>query len=131
VDAELPGKIAEMDGHVKAVCDLLTAEIDILESQEKIDFDTAINRQTLFLRTATLGAEERREQIMKLPGMARQARAAHEQLEELKDAVETLKKAHHDLAEAAKAPEKLKDKVGELALAGNGLGKFYSSLSGK
>ena len=133
IDAELPGQIAAMDPHIQALCKLLADEVGILESQEKIDFDSILNRQTLFLRTANLDPGERREQIMKLPGIARQAHAAHAQLEQLKDAVETLRKAHSDLAEAArtKTPETFKSQIENLAAAGSSLGKFYSSLSEK
>jgi hypothetical protein len=131
VKAELPGVVEKMDPQVKALCELLAQEIDILSSQETIDFNSVINRETLFIRTATLSAEERRQEIMKLPDMGRQEQAAAHQLAQLKSALVKLELTHHALAADAQGnnPESLKSKLGELEAAGNNLGKFYSTLS--
>ena len=132
VKEELPGIVKTMDPQVKALCDLMSSEIDTLASQEKIDFDTVIDEQTLFLRlNKSMDAEERRAEIMKLPGMARQQQTAAQQLAQLKVSIEKLEKAHHDLAMAVQEnkPESIKDRMGELVTAGRNLGKFYSSLS--
>jgi len=131
VKEELPGVVEKMDPQVKALCELLAQEIDILSSQEKIDYDSVINRETLFIRTATLSAEERREAIMKLPDLGRQEQAAAQKLAQLKGSLLKLELTHHALAAEAQGnnPESLKSKMGDLAAAGNNVGKFYSSLS--
>jgi hypothetical protein len=131
VKEELPAVVEKMDPQVKALCELLAQEIDILSSQEKIDYDSVINRETLFIRTTTLSAEERREEIMKLPALGRQEQAAAQKLAQLKAALLKLELTHHALAADAQGnnPESLKSKMVDLAAAGNNLGKFYSSLS--
>jgi hypothetical protein len=134
VKAELPGVVEKMDPQVKALCELLEKEIDILSSQESIDFDKAIDRQTLFLRTATtLDPETRREQIMKLPELGRQEKQAALQLKLLKTALVKLYMTHHALAAELQGnnPESIKQKFADLGAAGGNLGKFYSSLPTK
>lgn len=131
VKKELPGKIEEMDPHVQALCTLLESDIDILEGQEKRDYNRIINLQTEFLReNKTLEPRVRRAEIMKLPDMVREQRAADEKLTTLRAEVVRLASAHHALAAAAQAhqPETLKEKLQDLAAAGEGLGKFYSSV---
>jgi hypothetical protein len=132
VKSELPGIVAKMDPQVKVLCELLAKEIDILQSQETIDFNLAIDRQTLFLRTASgLDPEAKREQIMKLPELARQQKQAAVQLKVLKSGLVKLELTHHALAAelAGNNPESIKQKLGDLGAAGGSLGKFYSSLA--
>jgi hypothetical protein len=132
VKEELPGIVAKMDPQIQQLCRLLAKEIDILASQEKVDFDIAINQQTEFLRvTKGLDPETRREQIMKLPELARQQKQAAEQLKQLRAELGTLEMTHHALAVAlANAnPESLSQKFADLGAAGSNLGKFYSSLA--
>jgi hypothetical protein len=130
---ELPPIIVSMDPRVKTLCDLLQSDIAILKDQEGRDYDFIIDQQTLFLRepSSKLDPAQRREQIMKLPGIVREERASTEQLTQLGAAVAKLETAHHALAVEAQNnhPESLKDKLGDLEAAGNSLGKFYSSLS--
>jgi hypothetical protein len=132
IKEQLPGITAQMDKPVQNLCQLLAKEIDILNSQETVDFDIVITQQTLFLRTAAnLDPETRREQIMKLPELAREQKQAAQQLKQLKAALSNLEMTHHALAEElAKAnPESLSQKFADLGAAGSNLGKFYSSLS--
>jgi hypothetical protein len=129
---ELPSVVAKMDPQVKLLCELLAKEIDILSSQETIDFNLVIDRQTLFLRTATtLDPETRREQIMKLPELARQQKQAAQQLKQLRAGLVGLEMTHHALAAELQGnnPESIKQKFADLAAAGGNLGKFYSSLA--
>jgi hypothetical protein len=131
---ELPPVILSMDSHVKVLCDLLESDIAILKDQQTRDYNFIINRQTLFIRTSrTLDAEQRREQIMKLPEIVRQQRVADQQLTQLSAAIARLELAHHALAVEAQGnnPESLTNKLGDLEAAGNDLGKFYSSLPTK
>lgn len=136
IKTELPPIIVKMDASVEALCKLLEKDIDILQSQEKIDYDFIINHQTLFIRqnstsaTNGLNPQERREQIMKLPGIVRQERLTDTELTQLRASIVRLELTHHALAAEAQGnnPESLKDKLAELAAAGNDLGKFYSSL---
>ena len=132
IKEELPGVTAKMDPQVKQLCEILSKEIDILSSQETIDYRIVITQQTLFLRKNTnLDPETRREQIMKLPELARQQKEAAAQLKQLKSALGALEMTHHALAEElAKAnPESISQKFADLGAAGSNLGKFYSSLS--
>ena len=129
---ELPAIVEKMDPQVKQLCELLAKEIDILSSQETIDFNLVIDRQTLFLRTATtLDPEVRREQIMKLPDFARQQQQAAQQLKQLRAGLVTLELTHHALAAELQGnnPESIKQKFADLGAAGGNLGKFYSSLA--
>lgn len=132
VKSELPGIVEKMDPQIKDLCELLAKEIDILSSQETIDFNLVIDRQTLFLRTASnLDPEVRREQIMKLPQLARQQKQAAQQLKVLRAGLVKLELTHHALAAELQGnnPESIKQKLGDLGTAGGNLGKFYSSLA--
>jgi hypothetical protein len=132
VKSELPGIVEKMDPEIKDLCELLAKEIDILSSQETIDFNLAIDRQTLFLRTVSgLDPEVRREQIMKLPELARQQKQAAQQLKALRAALVKLELTHHALSAELQGnnPESIRQKLSDLGAAGGNLGKFYSSLA--
>jgi hypothetical protein len=132
VKSELPGIVEGMDPKIKDLCETMAREIDILSNQETIDFNLVIDRQTLFLRTATgLDPEVRREQIMKLPELARQQKQAAQQLKLLRAALVKLELSHHALAAELQGnnPESIKQKISDLGAAGSNLGKFYSSLA--
>ena len=128
---ELPPIIVAMDPHVKTLCDLLVSDIAILKDQENRDYNFIINQQTLFIRkNTTLDPEQRREQIMKLPGIVRREQASTQQLTQLSESIARLELTHHALAAEAQGnnPESLKQKLNDLEAAGEDLGKFYSSL---
>ena len=134
IKKELPQKIKDMDPHLQALCELLEKELDLLQDQERRDYDYIINRQTLFIReSSNLNPEQRREEIMKLPEIVRQQRVADQQLARLRTAIVRLALTHHALAADAQGnnPESLKSKLGDLEAAGSELGRFYSSLSAK
>jgi len=129
---ELPPIIVSMDPHVKTLCELLESDITILKDQESRDYDFIIDQQTLFIRepSSKLDPEQRREQIMKLPGIVLEERASIQQLTQLSAAIARLELAHHALAVEAQSnnPQSLKTKLGDLEAAGSDLGNFYSSL---
>jgi hypothetical protein len=129
---ELPPIIVSMDPHVKTLCDLLESDITILKDQESRDYDFIIDQQTLFIRepSSKLDPEQRREQIMKLPGIVREERASTQQLTQLSAAIARLEIAHHALAVEAQInnAQSLKSKLGDLEAAGSDLANFYSSL---
>ena len=122
-----------MDPRVKLLCELLQSDITFLKGIEDRDYNSIINRQTLFLRehSSTLDAGVRSELIMKLPAIARQQRVSDQQLTALSASIARLELTHHALAAEAQGnnPESLKQKLGDLENAGEDLGKFYSSLS--
>jgi hypothetical protein len=137
---ELPGKIAEMDPHVQALAKVLENDIDVLQDQERRDYDRIINLQTLYIRESStagqgpdsvLGPDQRRREIMKLPGIVRKQRAADEKLSTLRAAIVLLAQTHQQLTADAqnKNPESFKEKLQDLANAAKELGTFYSSLS--
>ncbi len=120
IKTELPAKIAAMDPHVQALATLLER-----------DYDRIINLQTLSIRkNADVASPARRAQIMKLPDMVRQQRAAEEKLTTLRAAIVLLAQAHQQLAAEAqgKNSESFKEKLEDLATAANELGTFYASL---
>jgi hypothetical protein len=131
LDKGLPQLIESMDPHVQTLCELLAKDVKILQQQEKLDSDDVIDRQTDFIRNSKLDPEERRVEFMKLPDMAREQRENDQRLTELRGAILNLELAHHALAAAAQGnnPEALSQRLGDLAAAGESLGKFYSSLS--
>jgi hypothetical protein len=136
IKAELPQVVIKMDPNVEALCQLLEKDIDVIESQEKLDYNSIINSQTLFIRQSQAAAanplspQDRREQIMKLPQIVRQQRQTEAELADLRAAIVRLALTHHAFAAEAQGnnPESLKLKLSELSAAGNDLGKFYSSL---
>jgi hypothetical protein len=131
VKKELPPQIVKMDPVVAQLCEALASDTDHLRSIAARDYDEIIDRQRLFiLKSTTLDPESRRVEIMKLPDIVRQKRAADEQLAQLRGALVNLEMTHHALAAEAQGnnPESLKGKLGNLAAAGSNLGKFYSSL---
>jgi hypothetical protein len=133
IKKDLPQKVKDMDPHVQALCKLMADEVDVLLDAETKDFDSLINRETLFLRdpAGKLSTQERREAIMQLPKLGREQHLADLQLTQLKAAIVNLALTHHALAADAQGnnPESLTGKLGELEAAGKKLNKFYSSLS--
>lgn len=133
IEKDLPQKVEEMDPHVEQLCKLLADDVSILQGEEHRTYDKLINQETLFLRADAdkLDPGVRRAEIMKLPKLARRQRAADEKLGDLQAAILKLSLTHHAFAAAAQGnnPESLRDKIGELAAAGESLGKYYSSLS--
>jgi hypothetical protein len=133
IKKDLPQKIKDMDPWVEKLCVLLAGEMDTLRDSDQKDFDSIINRETLYLRdpASKLSAEDRRVEIMKLPEIAREQQAADDQLVQLKGAIVKLELTHHALAAEAQGnnPESLKNKLGDLEAAGKDIGKFYGSLS--
>jgi hypothetical protein len=135
VEKELPGKIEEMDPHVQELCKVLADDIQTLQGLEKRDYDRILNLEKQFILEdekpgKNVNQQEHRAEIMKLPEIARQQRAANDKLTSLREAINRLALTHHALAAEAQHnnPETLKGKLAELADVGNNLGKFYSSL---
>jgi mannitol-1-phosphate/altronate dehydrogenase len=131
IKKDLPQQIVKMDPTVQALCQLLTKEIDLLRDQEHRDFEYMIEQQTIFIRVNDkLTPQQKRDEIMKLPGMARREQTADDQLVKLRAAIVRLSLTHTALAADAQGnnPESLKSKLGELVTAGEGLATFYSSL---
>ncbi len=136
INRDLPEIVGKMDGTVESLCQLLEKDLDILTNQETLDYNFIIDQQTLFLRlhtpnqTDALGSLDRREQIMKLPGVVRQWRSTDAELRQLKAAIVKLSITHHALAAELQgnSPASLKEKLAELEAAGSALGRFYSSL---
>jgi hypothetical protein len=137
---ELPGKIAEMDPHVQALAKVLEGDIDVLQDQERRDYDRIINLQTLYIRESSrpgqgpesvLEPDQRRREIMRLPEIVRKQRAADEKLSTLKAAIVLLAQTHQQLTADAqgKNPESFQEKLQDLANAAKELGTFYKSLS--
>ncbi len=136
VKKELPAEIKKMDPVLQALCKVLEDDIDILQKQEQRDFDAIADSQTLFLQSPAgtkLDEQQRRTQIAMLPEIIRKQRQTEEQLARLRVSVEHLYLTHHAMAADARDnnPSSLKAKLGDLAAAGNDLGKFYSSLPTK
>lgn len=132
VKKELPPLIEKMDPQIEQLCKFIESDVDVLKSQETIDYNFMINQQTLFLeQNKTMAVEARRVLIMQLPEIVRKEQAADEELDALKAATSNLFMTHHALAAEAQGnnPESLTMKVGELGTAGENLGKFYASLS--
>jgi hypothetical protein len=135
VEKELPGKIEEMDPHLQALCKALADDIQTLQELDRSDYDRILNLEKQFILEdeqpgRNVDPQQHRAEIMKLPEIARQQREADEKLTALREAINKLALTHHALATEAQhnTPETLKEKLGELADAGNNLGKFYSSL---
>lgn len=128
---ELPQIVEKMDPHVEALCELLAKDIGYIQDHEKNDSDEIIDQQTAFVQNSKLDPEERRVEFLKLPVMVRQERANQQRLTDLRASILNLELTHHALAAAAQGnnPEKFTQKLGDLAAAGESLGKFYSSLS--
>ena len=129
----LPDLVEKMDPTVDSLCKLLEKDIDILQSQEKLDYGFILNQQDLFIRNSSsngLTGEDRRDQIMKLPGFVRQWRSTDGALTQLRAAVVKLASTHHALAVQAGGnnQETVREKLADLVAAGSDLGKFYSSL---
>ncbi len=132
---ELPAKIESMDPIIQSFCRTLEDDITALDGIEQHDYDRILNLEKQFiLEDAQPGENVNRQawraEIVKLPEIARQQKAAHERLSSLREALNNLALTHHALAAEAQHnnPESLKDKLSDLATAGSELGKFYSSL---
>jgi hypothetical protein len=131
IDKELPTIVIQMDLKLQPLWTLMENDVALLLDQENRDYDTILDGQKGFLlENPNLQPDERREEIMKFPGIVEQQRDSVKQLARLHDAILRLALAHHALAEAAQsnAPESLKSKLSDLETAGSNLGKFYASL---
>jgi hypothetical protein len=138
VEKELPDKIVQMDSSVQALCKVLADDIQTLRDLDEHDYNRILNLEKQFILEdeapgKNVNPQQHRAEIMKLPEIARQQRAADEILSSLQEAIQKLALTHHALAAEAQHdnPETLKQKLSELADAGSGLGKFYSSLPTK
>jgi hypothetical protein len=129
---DLPKIVSDMDPLVKQICDTLASDITNLRLIEEIDYNYAINQQTLFLRVNGTKVDPgvRRAMIMKLPEIAREQKLSDAQLTQLSGALLTLELTHHAFAVDLQGnnPESIQQKLAELEAAGQDLGKFYSSL---
>jgi hypothetical protein len=138
VEKELPDKIVQMDTSVQALCKALADDIQTLRDLDEHDYNRILNLEKQFILEdevpgKNVNPQQHRAEIMKLPEIARQQRAADEILSSLQEAILRLALTHRALAAEAQHdnPETLKQKLSELANAGSGLGKFYSSLPTK
>ena len=135
IEKNLPPLIIKLDPQVTSLCKTMIGEIDALSDAETIDFNYLLGQEKQFVMDpgSTLSEVERRNEIAKMQELVREQHAAAVQLSGLRGAIIKLAMTHHALAEElAKAnPGSLKDELKELIAAGEGLGKFYSSLSSK
>jgi hypothetical protein len=135
VAKELPAKIESMDPTIQTFCKTLNDDIMALDGIEQRDYDRILNLEKQFILEDQQSGKDAnpqawRAEVMKLPEIARQQKAAHERLMALHDALNNLALTHHALAAAAQNnnPESLMNKLSDLENAGDSLGKFYSSL---
>ena len=135
IDKDLPPLIIKLDPQITSLCKTMIGEVDAMSDAETIDFNYLLGEEKQFLMDPAIAMSEveRRNEIAKMQELVREQHAATLQLAGLRGAIFKLAMTHHALAEElAKAnPGSLKDKLGELISAGQGLGKFYTSLSSK
>jgi hypothetical protein len=129
---DLPKIASDMDPLVKQLCDMLANDVTNLRVIEGIDYNYAINQQTLFLRlnASKMDPGVRRMMITKLPEIAREQKMSDAQLTQLNAALLNLELTHHafEVDLQGNNPTSITQKLAELAAAGKDLGKFYSSL---
>lgn len=132
IKRELPTKIKGMDDSLQILCTLLENDLDVLQYEERLDYNIVINRETLSIREDP-PSQQRRERIMNLPEIVRRQRNADQQLATLRAAIVKLALTHHALAADLQGnnPQSLKSKLDDLAAAGGSLGTFYSFLPAK
>ena len=135
IDKDLPPLIIKLDPQITSLCKTMIGEVDAMSDAETIDFNYLLGEEKQFLMDPAIAMSEveRRNEIAKMQELVREQHAATLQLAGLRGAIFKLAMTHHALAEElAKAnPGSLKDKLGDLISAGQGLGKFYTSLSSK
>ncbi len=129
---DLPKLIKDLDQPVISLCKTMIGEIDAMSDAEKIDFNYMLSEENQFLMNPGImrSEVERRNEIAKMQMLDREQHAAEVQLAGLRAAIFKLALTHHALATdvAGANPESMTDKLKELLAAGQGLGKFYSSL---
>jgi hypothetical protein len=129
---DLPKIAADMDPMVKQLCDMLSSDVTNLRVIEGIDYNYAINQQTLFLRLNKdkMDPGVRRVMITRLPEIVREQRLSDAQLTALSAALMNLELTHHafEVDLQGNNPTSISQKLAELSAAGKDLGKFYSSL---
>ncbi|WP_263350747.1 hypothetical protein [Acidicapsa acidisoli] len=135
IEKDLPPLIIKLDLQVVPLCKTMIGEVDAMSDAETIDFNYLLGQEKEFVMDPgiTLSEVERRNEIAKMQELVREQHVAALQLSGLRGAIIKLAMTHHALAEElAKAnPGSLKDKLTELIAAGEGLGRFYSSISSK
>jgi hypothetical protein len=129
---DLPKIASDMDPMVKQLCDLLQSDTTNLRVIEGIDYNYAINQQTLFLRLNRdkMDPGVRRMMITRLPEIPREQKMSDAQLTQLSAALQNLELTHHafEVDLQGNNPTSITQKLAELSAAGKDLGKFYGSL---
>ena len=130
--------LRQMKDPVNQICALLEADIGDpeksgLRNQLKNDYDKVINKQEQFIRENQMSAQEKRQEIQRLPQLASEAKAADESLAATQNALEQLAKTHTALVDSGDAKDSpgFRTLLAELIESGQQLADFYQKLPAK
>src|SRR6266511_3095794 len=134
---DLPEILRQMKEPVNQICDLLEKDIGDpkqsgLRNQLKLDYDTLMQKQDKFIHDneSHMSAQEKRQEIQRLPQLASEAKAADESLAATQKALAQLAKTHAALVESGNAKDSpgFRTLLAELVEYGQQLAEFYQKL---
>jgi hypothetical protein len=137
---DLPGVLKQMKDPVNQICTLLSADIGDpeksgLRNELKNNYLTLIRKQEQFvhLNEGQMSAQEKRQEIERLPQMAVDAKRADQALAATQTALTQLAKTHTALVESGEAKDSpaFKTLLSELVENGQQLHQFYQKLPAK
>jgi hypothetical protein len=131
VKSNLPRLIEKMDPTITAICQVLEADITVIQTFTDNAYSEMVIQQDHFIRSSpTMDAVDRRSEIAKLPKLVQRQRASHDLLDDLKSAIHKMAMAHHALAYAANGDNSisLASRIADLEAAAQNLASFYATL---
>jgi hypothetical protein len=137
---DLPQVLRQMKEPVNQICELLEKDIGEpeksgLRNQLKNNYETLIRKQEQFIRhnERQMSAQEKRQEIHRLPQLVSEAKAADESLAATQKALAQLAKTHTALVESGNAKDSpgFRTLLAELIEYGQQIGEFYQKLPSK
>ena len=137
---DLPEVLRQMKEPVNQICALLEADIGDpeksgLRNELKNNYQTLLRKQEQFIHhnERQMSAQEKRQEIERLPQLVREAKTADQSLATTQKALAQLAKTHAALVESGNAKDSpgFRTLLAELIEYGEQLSEFYQKLPGK
>lgn len=137
---DLPEVLRQMKEPVNQICELLEKDIGDpeksgLRNELKNNYQTLIRKQQQFIdhNKQQMSAQEKRQEIQRLPQLVSEAKAAEESLAATRKALAQLAKTHAALVESGNAKDSpgFRALLAELIEQGQQLADFYQKLPAK
>ena len=132
VDKGLKTIVEQMDPHVAAICDALTADMETLRKHIAREYQTSAQTQMLFIQGNTLDPLTKRTEVAALAKSIVEARDVDATFAAMIGSIGKLKQAHSQLVTAFDTnPVQLDTLIAQLIGEGQRVKKFYETLDSK